>query len=142
MPLGPSLGRFWKPSWGHVGSMLALGPLKKSTQKTLQKLYVQLLPLCEKSYRADNQNFGGHFSRRICPSRPKSHSSSKTPLSWKKTNPKISKKKSPKMVFGGRKMKCRESSEMCFSKVSRRTEPSSGGKRPFKVCKKKFGVEK
>ena len=44
--------------------------------------------------------------------------------------------------FRRRKMKCRESSETRFPKVSRRTEPSSGGKRPFKVCNFFFGVEK
>ena len=30
-------------------------------------------------------------------------------------------------------MKCWESSETRFPKVSRRSEPSSGGKRPFKI---------
>ena len=41
MALGPSLGRFWRPSWGQVGPMLALGPLKKSIQKTSQKTYTK-----------------------------------------------------------------------------------------------------
>ena len=38
--------------------------------------------------------------------------------------------------FRRRKMKCRGSSETRFPKVSGQTEPSSGGKRIFKVCKK------
>ena len=29
------------PSWGHVGPMLALGPLKQSTQKTFQKTHTK-----------------------------------------------------------------------------------------------------
>ena len=46
--------------------------------------------------------------------------------------------------FRRRKMKCRGSSETRFPKVSGQTEPSSGGKRTFKVCKEisVFGVEK
>ena len=36
--------------------------------------------------------------------------------------------------FCRRKMKRRGSSETCFGKVSAKSEPSSGGKRPFKVC--------
>ena len=42
------------------------------------------------------------------------------------------------MIFlgGRRKIKCRESSETRFGKVSRRSEPSSRGKRPFKVSEK------
>ena len=43
-----------------------------------QKLCVPLLPLCQKSQRVENQNFGGHFSRRICLLRPKIYSSAKT----------------------------------------------------------------
>ena len=42
----------------------------------------------------------------------------------------------PKTFFGRRKMKRRESSETRFGKVSRRSEPSSRGKRPFKVSQK------
>ena len=34
------------------------------------------------------------------------------------------------------RIKCWESSETCVGKVSRRSEPSSRGKRPFKVSKK------
>ena len=41
-----------------------------------------------------------------------------------------------------RKMKCRGSSETRFPKVWGRTEPSSGGKRPFEVSKTIFDVEK
>ena len=37
--------------------------------------------------------------------------------------------------FQGRKMKCWGSSETHFDQVSRRSELSSGGKRPFKVRK-------
>ena len=37
--------------------------------------------------------------------------------------------------FRRRKMKCRESSETRFGQVSRRSEPSSRGKRPLKVCR-------
>ena len=37
--------------------------------------------------------------------------------------------------FRRQKMKCRESSETRFGQVSRRSEPSSRGKRPFKVCR-------
>ena len=37
--------------------------------------------------------------------------------------------------FRRRKIKCRESSETRFGQVSRRSEPSSRGKRPFKVCR-------
>ena len=52
-----------------------------------------------------------------------------------------------KFFLWRRKMKCRGSSETRFPKVSGQTEPSSGGKRIFKVCKKcekKFvsGIEK
>ena len=36
--------------------------------------------------------------------------------------------------FERRKIKCWNSSETRFPKFSGRTEPSSGGKRPFKVC--------
>ena len=50
-------------------------------------------------------------------------------------------KTSSKSFFGRRKIECRESSETRFPKVSRRTEPSSGCKRLFKVCKNLFGVE-
>ena len=35
--------------------------------------------------------------------------------------------------FGRRKIKSCKSSETCFPKVSRRSEPSSGGKRPFEI---------
>ena len=42
-----------------------------------QKWCVPLLPICQKSWKIENQNFGGHFPRRICLLRPKSHSSSK-----------------------------------------------------------------
>ena len=38
-------------------------------------------------------------------------------------------------LFGSRKMKCRGSSETRFGQVSAQSEPSSGGKRTFKVCK-------
>ena len=38
--------------------------------------------------------------------------------------------------FRRRKMKCSKSSETRFPKVSRRSEPSSRGKRPFEVSKK------
>ena len=38
-------------------------------------------------------------------------------------------------------MKCRGSSETRFGKVSRRSEPCLGGKRPFDVSKKFLGVE-
>ena len=40
------------------------------------------------------------------------------------------------IFFRRRKMKCRGSSETRFPKVSGQTEPSSGGKRIFKVCEK------
>ena len=39
----------------------------------------------------------------------------------------------PKFVFRRRKMKCWGSSETRFQKIWGRTEPSSGGKQPFKV---------
>ena len=32
------------PGWGHVAPMLALGPLKKSVQKTFQKTYTKKTP--------------------------------------------------------------------------------------------------
>ena len=38
-PVGPILEAKMGPSWGHVGPMLALGPLKKSIQKTCQKTH-------------------------------------------------------------------------------------------------------
>ena len=38
------------------------------------------------------------------------------------------------------KMKCGESSQTRFGKVSGRTEPSLRGKRPFKVCKQKIEI--
>ena len=49
--------------------------------------------------------------------------------------------------FRRQKMKCRGSSETHFPKVWGRTEPSLGGKRPFKILQKLylfyvFGVEK
>ena len=44
-------------------------------------------------------------------------------------------------VLGG-KMNCRGSSETRFPQVWGRTEPSSGGKRPFEVSKNVFDVEK
>ena len=43
-------------------------------------------------------------------------------------------KKSSKTFFRCRKMKRWESSETRFGQVSRRSEPSSRGKRPFEVC--------
>ena len=46
------------------------------------------------------------------------------------------KNKSPKNSFGRRKMKCRESSETRFPKVSRQSEPCSRGERPIEVSKK------
>ena len=39
----------------------------------------------------------------------------------------------PKKFFRHRKVKCRESSETRFGKVSRRSEPCLSGKRPFEV---------
>ena len=51
-----------------------------------------------------------------------------------------------KKFFQRRKMKCCKSSETRFAKVSRRSEPCSGGKRPFEVSKKnrnsRVGVRK
>ena len=38
-----------------------------------------------------------------------------------------------KIFFRRQKMKCCKSSETRFPKVSRRSEPSSGGKRPFEI---------
>ena len=46
------------------------------------------------------------------------------------------KNKSPKHVCRRPKMKCRESSETRFGKVSRQSEPCSRGKRPFEISKK------
>ena len=43
-PVGPTLEAKMGPSWGHVGPMLALGPLKKSIQKTSQKTYTKKTP--------------------------------------------------------------------------------------------------
>ncbi len=45
-------------------------------------------------------------------------------------------KKSPKHIFRRPNMKCRESSETRFGKVSRQSEPCSRGKRPFEISKK------
>ena len=45
-------------------------------------------------------------------------------------------KKSPKYIFRRPNMKCRESSETRFGKVSRQSEPCSRGKRPFEISKK------
>ena len=42
-----------------------------------------------------------------------------------------------KKIIGRRKIKCRESSETRFGKVSRRSEPSSRGKRPIEKTKKR-----
>ena len=42
----------------------------------------------------------------------------------------------PKKTFGCQKIKCRESSETRFGKISRRSQPSSRDKRPFKVLLK------
>ena len=53
---------------------------------------------------------------------------SSTKIFWKKNH--------PKLFFRCRKMKRWESSETRFGQVSRRSEPSSRGKRPFKVSKK------
>ena len=43
-PVGPILEAKMGPSWGHVGPMLALGPLKESIQKTAQKTYTKMTP--------------------------------------------------------------------------------------------------
>ena len=51
----------------------------------------------------------------------------------KKIDENFYRKFSPIFLFRLRKMKCRESSETRFPKVWGRTEPSSGGKPPFKV---------
>ena len=44
-----------------------------------------------------------------------------------------------KKILRCRKIKCRESSETRFGKVSRRSEPSSRGKRPFEIRPRKVG---
>ena len=61
----------------HPGHMCLLAKKRKGVKSFLaesrgQKLKLSLLPLCQKSWRSENQNFGGHFSRRICLSRQKS----------------------------------------------------------------------
>ena len=109
-------------------------------RKSGKKLKLSLLPLRQKSQRVENQNFGGNFSRRICLLGPKIHSSAKTgSLSIFRRffflRKIFIKNFCPPKFFRRRKMKCWESSETRFGQVSRRSEPSSRGKRPFKVCR-------
>ena len=135
----------------HVREILSSGTHVSSSQKTKRvevifrrksgkKQKRSLLPLRQKSQRVENQNFGGNFSRRICLLGPKIHSSAKTgSLSIFRRfffgDENFHQKILPKKCFRRRKMKCWESSETRFGKVSGRSEPSSRGKRPFKVCR-------
>ena len=54
----------------------------------------------------------------------------------KKSTPKIFEKTLSEIFCRRRKMKSCKSSETRFAKVSRRSEPCSGGKRPFEISKK------
>ena len=93
------------------------------------------LPLRQGSLPKSKPTSGNNFLRRICQWRSKVSGSSKSPVSWKNKF-RVSKffvKNSSKLFFRCRKMKRWESSETRFPKVWGRTEPSSGGKRPFKV---------
>ena len=117
----------------HVREILSSGTHVSSSQKTKRvevifgrksgkKQKLSLLPLRQKSYRVENQNFGGNFSRRICLLRPKIHSSAKTgSLSiFRRKNfaTKTFIENFRQLVFfRRRKVKCRESSETRFPKV-------------------------
>ena len=93
------------------------------------------LPLRQGSLPKNKPTSGNNFLRGICQWRSKASGSSKTPVSWKQ-NFRVSIFVGNKIVqffFRCRKMKRWESSETRFPKVWGRTEPSSGGKRPFKV---------
>ena len=95
------------------------------------------LPLLQGSLPKNKGSWGNNFLRRICWGGSKSHSSSKTSPFQKKNGPRrFLQKKNPKKKFRRRKMKNCKSSETRFAKVSRRSEPCSGGKRPFEVSKK------
>ena len=114
-------------------------PLKKNgvrlksflAPKPFQNYKPPLLPLLQGSLPKNKGSWGNNFWRRICQRGSKIHSSSKTPLFWK--NHWFRKKVFPKKVFRHQKMKSCKSSETRFAKVSRRSEPCSRGKRPFKV---------
>ena len=88
------------------------------------------LPLRQGSLPKSKPTSGNNFLRRICQWRSKVSGSSKSPVSWKKVRvSNLFVKKSSNLFFRCRKMKRWESSETRFPKVSRRSEPSSGGKR-------------
>ena len=57
-PVGPILEAKMGPSWGHVGPMLALGPLKKSIQKTSQTKNPEITP------RVNCHRVGGPLEQR------------------------------------------------------------------------------
>ena len=99
-----------------------------------KKSFLLLLPLHQKSHRPENDFIGGHFSRRSCHSRSKVHSSSKI-MTFDFIRTFLLRKFHQFFFSGRRKMKCRESSETSFGQVWSRSEPSSRGKRPFKVSR-------
>jgi len=86
------------------------------------------LPLLQGSLPKNKASSGNDFLRRICQRGSKIHSSSKTPLFFKKKSAPedfFEKTKSTKK-FRRRKMKRWESPETRVAKVSRRSELSSG----------------
>ena len=90
------------------------------------------LPLLQGSLPKNKGTSGNNFLRRTCQRGKKNGSSSKTSFFGKKNStPKIFEKKLSKKKIRRRKMKSCKSSETRFAKVSRRSEPCSGGKRPF-----------
>ena len=131
--------KIFHPNTKWLKSFLVPGPLFRHK--------LSRLPLRQGSLPKNKPTSGNNFWRRICWWRSKIPGSSETPVSWKKNRvPKFFGKKSSKTFFRCRKMKRWESSETRFGQVSRRSEPSSGGKRPFKVCENfqfdLFGVKK
>ena len=81
-PVGPILEAKMGPSWGHVGPMLALGPLKKSIQKTSQKKYTKngprdpgdLYPVRWGSLRTEEKGYKGDKGRQgQCKRHPTAH---------------------------------------------------------------------
>ena len=121
--------KIFHPNTKWLKSFLVPGPLFRHK--------LSRLPLRQGSLPKNKPTSGNNFWRRICQWRSKIPGSSETPVSWKKkSSTKIFwKKNHPKLFFRCRKMKRWESSETRFGQVSRRSEPSSRGKRPFKVCR-------
>ena len=89
------------------------------------------LPLRQGTLPKNKRTTGNNFWRRICQWLSNHRSSPKTPINW--LYAKFVLEKHRQTFFRRRKMKRCKSSETCFPKVSRRSEPSSRGKRPFEI---------